>query len=98
MTGNGRRVVIGASSVPRFLPHVRFQHDPVRDRWIVLAPERMFVPDDIAAEILQRVDGARTVATLAGDLAQDFDAPAATVTLDIITLLQDLADKMVITA
>lgn len=97
MTGTPQRVVIDAASVPRFRPHVRFQRDPARDRWVVLAPERMFVPDDIATEILQRVDGARSVAALAAELARAFDAPPPVVETDVIGLLQDLADKMVIT-
>lgn len=93
-----QRVVIGTLSVPRFLPHVRFQLDRVGDRWVVLAPERMFVPDDIAVEILQRVDGARNVAALSAELAEAFNAPPEVVEGDVIAMLQDLADKMVITA
>lgn len=92
------RVIIGAASVPRFSPHVRFQEDKVGGRWVVLGPERMFVPDEIAVHILQRLDGAKDVAAIAAELAAAFDAPLETVENDVITLLQDLADKVVIIA
>lgn len=48
-------------SVVRFARGVRLQHDRVRERWIIQAPERAFIPDPIAAEVLKLVDGTRTV-------------------------------------
>lgn len=97
MTGAPRRVVIDGASVPQFAPHVRLHHDRAGQRWVVLAPERMFVLDEIAIEVLQRVDGRRSVAALAEELAASFDAPLSVVQADVIGLLQDLADKMVMT-
>lgn len=91
-------VVIGVTSVPRLAGHVRLRHDPVRDRWVMLAPERMFVLDHAAAAIVQRVDGVRDVAAITGDLCENFDAPPAVIQGDVINLLQDLADKVLIVA
>ena len=45
----------------RFPPHVKFRYDEGRQAWIVLAPERLFLPDEQAVEILRLIDGERTV-------------------------------------
>jgi pyrroloquinoline quinone biosynthesis protein D len=37
-----------ADRVPSFRRGTKFRFDTVRDAWIVLAPERLFVPDEQA--------------------------------------------------
>jgi len=69
-----------------------------RDRWTILAPERVFTPDAIAVAVLQLCDGSRSVETIAGELAQTYNAPKDRILADISALLQDLADKGVVTA
>ncbi|MFT8516921.1 MAG: pyrroloquinoline quinone biosynthesis protein PqqD, partial [Acetobacter persici] len=39
--------------VPRFARGTRLQYDRVREQWFVQAPERAFLADAVAAEILQ---------------------------------------------
>jgi len=90
-----RRIVV-SDSVPRFPRHVQFRFDETRGRWIVLAPERVLFPDEIAVAILQRCDGAATVREIASALAREFRAPVDTVRDDVIDMLQTLADKGVI--
>ena len=51
MTGGPRRSVEG-EAVLRFAPHAKFRFDEVRQAWIVLAPERLLLPDEQAVEIL----------------------------------------------
>jgi len=80
-------------SVPRFAPHVKFRFDKARDCWVVLAPERLLLPDEIAVEVLKCCDGATTIAAIIADLAGRYDAPAAEIGGDVTGLLQDLADK-----
>lgn len=92
----GERACLSPASIPAFAPNVRFQHDKVRDRWIVQAPERMFVPDEIGVEILRRCDGLNSVEVIVEDLAQTFAAPREAILLDVIAMLQDLADKGVL--
>lgn len=82
-------------SLPRF---VKMRHDAGRGRWILLAPERVFNPDEIAVAVLQKCDGARTVADIAALLADDYKAPADLIVKDIIDMLQDLSDKGVLNA
>lgn len=87
------RTHITPESVPRLAPHVTLKHDTVRDRWVVLGPERMLVPDEIAVEILQRCDGERSVAAVVGLLAKEFNASEDDIAGDVRELLQALADK-----
>jgi len=78
---------------PRFAPGVRLQEDKARDRWIVMAPERMFIPDEIALEVLRLVDGARDEAGIVTALAEKFAAPAEVIAADVRVMLDDLRDK-----
>lgn len=87
------RTVITAASVPRIVRGARLKRDDLRKAWIILAPERIFVLDDIAAEVMQTVDGDRTVEAMAELLSARFGAPQGTVLADVIGMLQDLCDK-----
>ncbi len=84
------------SRIPSFRRGVKFRFDAVRDAWIVLAPERLFVPDEHAAEVLKLVDGARTLSGIADDLCARFDAPRDVVLTDVAAMLDDLAERGVV--
>ena len=60
---------------------------------MLLAPERVLAPDEIAVEVLQLCDGVRSVADIADQLAQKYAAPREAIAADVIAMLQDLADK-----
>ena len=66
---------IDGGAVLRFAPHARFRFDEVRQAWVVLAPERLLLPDEQAVEILRLIDGARDVDAIIDALAGRFDAP-----------------------
>ena len=72
---------------------MKFRFDAVRGAWVVLGPERLFLPDDHAVEVLKLVDGTRTVADIAMILAAKFDAPANTIEADVLPMLHELAAK-----
>src|SRR5438876_877455 len=97
-TGQLRRTIIGPDSRPALPRHIKMRHDAARDCWLILAPERVFTPDAIAVAVLQLCDGRRSVAAIAGELAQAYNAPADHILADIVPMLQDLADKGVVTA
>jgi pyrroloquinoline quinone biosynthesis protein D len=82
--------------IPRFGVGVKFRFDEVRQAWILLAPERLFMPDEHAVEILKLIDGRRTIDDMAQDLAARFAAPRDIIADDIAALLQDLSDKGVV--
>jgi pyrroloquinoline quinone biosynthesis protein D len=90
MTGPTR---ITEQAVPALPRGVRLRHDQARGAWVLLAPERVFMPDDIAVEILRRCDGKATLAAIIEGLCADFAAPRDQIAGDVLALLQDLADK-----
>lgn len=81
---------------PAFARGVRLRHDEVRGGWIVLAPERLFQPDEHALEVLRLVDGARSQDAIVDALAERYAAPRAEIAADVADLLQDLAEKGVL--
>ena len=83
-------------TVLRFPPHVKFRFDEKRQAWIVLAPERLLLPDEQAVEILKLVDGERSVDAVIDALAEHFEAPRAEIAGDVQAMLQDLIDKKVL--
>lgn len=78
---------------PRFAPGVRLHHDAARARWVVMAPERMFVPDETALEVLRLVDGARDTDAIVEALAARFDAPREEIAGDVRAMLDDLVAR-----
>ena len=88
------RLVVSDGSVLNFAPHIVFRFDDVRQRWIILAPERLMLPDEQAVEILKLVDGKTGVAAIVDSLAARYDqAPRELIAKDVTAMLQDLADK-----
>jgi pyrroloquinoline quinone biosynthesis protein D len=90
------RTTIEASSVPRFPRGTRFRFDATRVAWVILAPERLMMPDEIAVEVLKLVDGSRPVTSIAEQLAARFGASHEEVLADILLMLQELADDTVL--
>ena len=91
-----QRLRVEGGTTLRFPNHVRFRHDETRGRWVVLAPERLLLPDEPAVEILKLIDGRRTVGAVIDDLVRRFEAPRQVIAADVTSLLQDLVDKGVL--
>lgn len=92
------RTIITKESVIALPAHIKMRHDKGRGRWLILAPERVFEPDEISVEILRRCDGKTNVETIAGILADEYSAPLPDILADTISMLQELSDKGVVTA
>jgi pyrroloquinoline quinone biosynthesis protein D len=90
--------MIGPASTPSLPRGVKMRRDAVRDRWTILAPERVFSPDAVAVAVLQLCDGARSVESIAAELARTYDAPKERILADVVAMLQGLADKGVVVA
>jgi len=88
--------ILDAESRLRLARGARLRQDTARDRWVVLAPERMFIPDPVALEVLRLLDGMRSVAQVAEELATRYAAPRDVIQADILPLLQELSDKGVV--
>lgn len=78
---------------PRLPRGVRLVHNEAQGGWVLLAPERVFKADQIAAEIVKRCTGEASFEAIVDDLAATFGAPRERVGTDVATLLQGLADK-----
>lgn len=88
-----RNISVSEASRPKLPRHVRLKFDETRQVWVILAPERVLAPDEIAVEVLQLCDGMRSVATMVDQLAVKYAAPRDAIAADVIVMLQDLADK-----
>jgi pyrroloquinoline quinone biosynthesis protein D len=80
-------------AVPRLGVGMKLRFDQVRGAWVVLGPERLFLLDDHAVEVMQLVDGTRSVGAIATALAEKFTAPAEAIEADIWPMLQDLSAR-----
>lgn len=92
------RAIIDGDTRAAIPTYIKLRHDPGRGKWLILAPERIFEPDEVAVEVLKHCDGQRTVTDIASVLAKEYNAPQEEILNDIIAMLQDLADKGVVTA
>ena len=88
-----RNISVNEASRPVLPRHARLKFDETRQLWVILAPERVLAPDEIAVEILQLCDGVRSVARIIDALAAKYTADRAAIGADVIAMLQDLADK-----
>lgn len=96
MTG---RLTIDLAARPRLAPHMRLRLDAARQVWAIQAPERAFILDAPAHAVVSRCDGATTVAAIIDSLCAEFmGAPRDVIESDVIALLQNLADKSVVSA
>jgi pyrroloquinoline quinone biosynthesis protein D len=93
MTLRSRNISVNEASRPVLPRHAKLKFDETRQRWVILAPERVLAPDDIAVEILQLCDSQRSVAQMIDQLAAKYVAPRDAIGADVIAMLQDLADK-----
>jgi pyrroloquinoline quinone biosynthesis protein D len=88
-----RNFSVSEASRPVLPRHAKLKFDQTRQVWVILAPERVLAPDEIAVEVLQLCDGVRSVGELADLLAQKYAAEREAILTDVIAMLQDLADK-----
>jgi pyrroloquinoline quinone biosynthesis protein D len=96
VTGTGPAGGIGADDVPRLPRGVRLRVDTVRNATVLLAPERTFNLDPIAAAVLQLVDGERSFGRIVDELAVAYNADRATIEVDVAGMLDDLIEKRVV--
>ena len=88
-----RNISVSEASRPVLPRHAKLKFDETRKVWVILAPERVLAPDEIAVEVLQLCDGVRNVAAMIDVLAEKYAAERGAIATDVIAMLQDLADK-----
>src|SRR3977135_2755507 len=84
---------VSRASRPLLPRHARLKFDETRQRWVILAPERVLAPDEIAVEVLHLCDGVRSVEAMIDQLVAKYAAERDAIATDVIAMLQDLADK-----
>jgi pyrroloquinoline quinone biosynthesis protein D len=84
---------IASQARPRLPRGVRLVHSEAQGGYVLLAPERVFRADAVAAEVVKRCTGEATFETIVDDLATTFAAPRERVLADVTALLQGLVDK-----
>jgi pyrroloquinoline quinone biosynthesis protein D len=84
---------IASDARPRLPRGVRLVHSDAHGGWVLLAPERVFKADAIAAEIVKRCTGEATFEAIVDDLAKSFNAPRERILTDVTAMLRSLADK-----
>jgi pyrroloquinoline quinone biosynthesis protein D len=78
---------------PRLPRGVRLVHNEAHGGWVLLAPERVFKADAIAAEIIKRCTGEASLREIIEDLVKTYSAPREKIATDVTALLSGLADK-----
>ena len=87
---------ISADAKPKLPRGVRLTHNAAQDGWVLLAPERVFKADAVAAEIVKRCTGEATLTEIVDDLAKTFNAPRERIETDVTAMLTNLAEKRLI--
>jgi pyrroloquinoline quinone biosynthesis protein D len=88
-----RNITVSEASRPILPRHAKLKFDETRQVWVILAPERVLAPDEIAVEVLQLCDGVRSVEAMIDQLAEKYAAERGAIATDDIAMMQDLADK-----
>ena len=88
-----RNISVSEASRPKLPRHAKLKFDETRQVWVILAPERILAPDEIAVEVLQLCDGVRSVEQIVDLLVEKYTAERDAIATDVVAMLQDLADK-----
>jgi pyrroloquinoline quinone biosynthesis protein D len=84
---------ISPEARPRLPRGVRLAHNEAQGGWVLLAPERVFKADAVAAEVIKRCTGEATFAAIIDDLVKTYSAPRDRILADVTAMLRSLADK-----
>ena len=84
---------ISDESRPRLAAHRRLKFDESRKSWVIQAPERVFLLDEIAYAIVSRCDGEKSLAGIIDELRAAFDAPHDVVAGDVKNLVEEFTGK-----
>ncbi|CAO3455948.1 pyrroloquinoline quinone biosynthesis peptide chaperone PqqD [Azospirillum largimobile] len=86
---------IGETDRLRLAPGVMLRNDRRRGEWMLMAPERLLVLDEMALAVVRACVGAEVADVAAGidRLTAEYDAPRGEVAADVLEMLTDLRNK-----
>ena len=87
------KAAITKDSIPYMPKGVRMKVDEVRERTILIAPERTLALDGTGISIMELIDGSRTLAQIVSILAEKYDAPKQTIGNDVAAFIRDLINR-----
>lgn len=86
---NAAQTAMGLEARPHVAGHFRLQWEEVQKAWVLLYPEGMVKLNGSAGEIMQRLDGEKTVHALIDELESNFDTSGLTQdVLDFLAIAQ----------
>ncbi|WP_394179205.1 pyrroloquinoline quinone biosynthesis peptide chaperone PqqD [Yoonia maritima] len=75
---------------------VRLHWDHVREKWVLLAPERAVALDPIGHAIMTEIDGARSFGAITTALSEKYGAPHEQVAADAGEFLRGLMNRRIL--
>src|SRR5262245_66355836 len=86
-----RNISVSEASRAILPRHAKLKFDETRKVWVILAPERVLAPDEIAVEVLQLCDGVRRVSDVVDLLAVKYGAHREAFAPVVLGMLNSLA-------
>lgn len=96
ITAPQARAIVTEDARPILPTYVRLRFDEVRQKHVVMAPEKLFWPDEIGVAILRKCDGETSIADIVALLAQDYEAPREVILNDVLEFVQEWSDKLLL--
>ncbi len=78
---------------PSWVRGVRRRYDEVRERWMIVGPERILLPKGPGGAIAAKVDGDTSVEAMVEALSEEFDGPKESIWGDTVAFLEGLERK-----
>ncbi|MEL6508262.1 MAG: pyrroloquinoline quinone biosynthesis peptide chaperone PqqD [Pseudomonadota bacterium] len=87
---------LATSDVPVMPRGVRLHEDKVRNRWVLLAPERAISLDPVGHAILLEIDGSQSFGGIVSTLAGKYNAPEDQIAADVAEFINGLMDRCIL--
>jgi pyrroloquinoline quinone biosynthesis protein D len=87
-------MIIDGVFVPKLAKKARLTLDRHTNKYMILYPERGLELNDAAAAIAQKIDGVRSIAIIADELALEHEgAPRDAIEKDVVAFVSELGGK-----
>src|SRR5947199_10001646 len=93
MAGRTRNITVSEASRPILPRHAKLKFDETGQVWVLLPPERVLAPDEIAVEVLRLCDGVRNVEQMVDHFAAKYTAGRGAISAVVVAILLDLDDR-----